>query len=56
MNQEPKNTAASITLRCLAEPSTVNFGGKVMKWIDEAGYACATSLAQLDAARSVPQL
>mgnify|MGYP006205178105 FL=1 len=30
------------------EPSTVNFGGKVhggtvMKWIDEAGYACATS-------------
>ena len=39
---------ASITLRFLAEPSTVNFGGKVhggtvMKWIDEAGYACATS-------------
>ena len=38
----------SITLRFLAEPSTVNFGGKVhggtvMKWIDEAGYACATS-------------
>src|SRR5213083_1888527 len=37
----------SITLRFLAEPSTVNFGGKVhgdtvMKWIDEAGYACAT--------------
>jgi len=37
-----------ITLRFLAEPSTVNFGGKVhggtvMKWIDEAGYACATS-------------
>jgi acyl-CoA hydrolase len=35
-------------LRFLAEPSTVNFGGKVhggtvMKWIDEAGYACATS-------------
>lgn len=42
------NTAMSaITLRFLAEPSTVNFGGKVhggtvMKWIDEAGYACAT--------------
>ncbi len=39
---------SSITLRFLAEPSTVNFGGKVhggtvMKWIDEAGYACATS-------------
>ncbi len=38
---------SSITLRFLAEPSTVNFGGKVhggtvMKWIDEAGYACAT--------------
>ena len=39
---------SSITLRFLAEPSTVNFGGKVhggtvMKWIDEAGFACATS-------------
>jgi acyl-CoA hydrolase len=38
---------SSITLRFLAEPHTVNFGGKVhggtvMKWIDEAGYACAT--------------
>ena len=42
---------SSITLRCLAEPSTVNFGGKVhggtvMKWIDEAGYACATRWAK----------
>lgn len=41
----------SITLRFLAEPSTVNYGGKVhggtvMKWIDEAGYACATSWAK----------
>lgn len=40
-----------ITLRFLAEPSTVNFGGKVhggtvMKWIDEAGYACATGWAK----------
>ena len=39
---------SSITLRFLADPNTVNFGGKVhggtvMKWIDEAGYACATS-------------
>jgi len=39
---------SSVTLRFLAEPSTVNFGGKVhggtvMKWIDEAGYACATA-------------
>jgi acyl-CoA hydrolase len=36
-----------ITLRFLAEPTDVNFGGKVfggsvMKWIDHAGYACAT--------------
>ena len=41
----------SITLRFLAQPSTVNFGGKVhggtvMKWIDEAGYACATRWAR----------
>jgi acyl-CoA hydrolase len=36
----------ALTLRFLAEPSEVNFGGKVhggtvMKWIDQAGYACA---------------
>ena len=42
---------SSITLRFLAEPNTVNFGGKVhggtvMKWIDEAGYACATRWAK----------
>lgn len=35
-----------ILLRFLAEPTDVNFGGKVhggavMKWIDQAGYACA---------------
>ncbi|HEX6292392.1 MAG TPA: acyl-CoA thioesterase [Herpetosiphonaceae bacterium] len=35
-----------ITLRFLAEPTEVNFGGKVhggtvMKWIDHAGYTCA---------------
>jgi acyl-CoA hydrolase len=35
-----------IILRFLAEPADVNFGGKVhggavMKWIDQAGYACA---------------
>jgi acyl-CoA hydrolase len=39
-----------LTLRFLAEPSTVNFSGKVhggavMKWIDEAGYACASRWA-----------
>ncbi len=36
----------TITLRFLAEPTEVNFGGKVhggsvMKWIDQAGYAGA---------------
>jgi acyl-CoA hydrolase len=36
----------AISLRFLAEPGDVNFGGKVhggavMKWIDQAGYACA---------------
>lgn len=35
-----------VTFRFLAEPTDVNFGGKVhggmvMKWIDQAGYACA---------------
>ena len=35
-----------IVLRFLAEPTDINFGGKVhggavMKWIDQAGYACA---------------
>ena len=39
-------TPRAITLRFLAEPSDVNFGGKVhggavMKWIDQAGFACA---------------
>lgn len=37
---------ASLTFSFLAEPSDVNFGGNVhggavMKWIDQAGYACA---------------
>lgn len=36
------------TLRFLAEPTDVNFGGKVhggmvMKWIDQAGYTCAVN-------------
>lgn len=35
-----------VTLRFLAQPIDVNFGGKVhggsvMRWIDQAGYACA---------------
>ncbi|WP_404340103.1 acyl-CoA thioesterase [Pseudoalteromonas mariniglutinosa] len=38
--------SANVTFRFLAEPTDVNFGGKVhggvvMKWIDQAGYACA---------------
>ncbi len=38
--------ANEITLRFLAEPNDVNFGGKVhggsvMSWIDRAGYTCA---------------
>ena len=45
---------SSITLRFLAAPSTVNFGGKVhggtvMRWIDEAAYACAASWGAADA-------
>lgn len=41
-----KNKQREITLRFLAEPQDVNFGGKVhggavMKWIDLAAYACS---------------
>jgi acyl-CoA hydrolase len=41
----------SITMRFLAQPGTVNFGGKVhggtvMSWIDQAAYACATAWSQ----------
>jgi acyl-CoA hydrolase len=43
--QSPRH---EITLRFLAEPADVNFGGKVhggavMKWIDQAGYTCAVA-------------
>ncbi len=43
-------TQREITFRFLAEPTDVNFGGKVhggavMKWIDQAGYACAAGWA-----------
>ncbi|HMB56760.1 MAG TPA: acyl-CoA thioesterase [Arenimonas sp.] len=39
-----------ITFRFLAEPTDVNFGGQVhggavMKWIDQAGFACAAGWA-----------
>ncbi len=41
-------TERTTTLRFLAEPSDVNFGGKVhggavMKWIDLAAYGCAAA-------------
>jgi acyl-CoA hydrolase len=41
-----KEPQRELTLRFLAEPQDVNFGGKVhggavMKWIDLAAYACA---------------
>ena len=37
-----------ITLRFLAQPTDANYGGNVhggsaMKWLDQAGYACATA-------------
>jgi acyl-CoA hydrolase len=46
MTAEPSQPSRSITLRFLAEPTDVNFGGKVhggavMRWIDQAGYTCA---------------
>ena len=45
-------STAQVTLRFLAEPSEVNFGGKVhggtvMKWIDQAGYTCAVGWSGL---------
>ena len=45
---ESNNRPSQISLRFLAEPTDVNFGGKVhggtvMKWIDQAGYSCATA-------------
>lgn len=41
-----KDRPRSLTLQFLAEPTDVNFGGKVhggavMKWIDQAGFAAA---------------
>ena len=43
---------SKVILRFLADPSSVNFGGKVhggtvMKWIDEAAYACAAGWSGL---------
>ncbi|HTJ93940.1 MAG TPA: acyl-CoA thioesterase [Pararobbsia sp.] len=44
--RQPIVDRSETTFRFLAEPTSVNFGGKVhggalMKWIDEAAYACA---------------
>lgn len=41
----------SVIFQFISVPSDVNYGGKVhggevMKWIDQAGYACATGWAQ----------
>src|SRR5688572_29446106 len=46
-DHSPPAPDREVTLRFLAEPTDVNFGGKVhggmvMKWIDQAAYACAT--------------
>ncbi|WP_426322365.1 acyl-CoA thioesterase [Microbacterium sp. E-13] len=53
------STAPRTTLRFLAPPGVVNFGGKahggtVMRWIDEADYACAAAWTKdgLDTPRS----
>lgn len=48
MNHTHPSPSREITLRFLAEPADVNFGGKVhggavMKWIDQAGYTCAVA-------------
>ncbi|HEU5041159.1 MAG TPA: acyl-CoA thioesterase, partial [Gemmatimonadales bacterium] len=42
----PRMSDRELTLRFLAQPTDVNYGGKVhggavMKWIDQAGYTCA---------------
>ena len=42
----PSGQAHELTLRFMAEPTDMNIyrrvhGGAVMKWIDQAGYACA---------------
>lgn len=43
-----RDGGAEIEFRFLAEPADVNFSGKVhggavLRWIDQAGYACAVS-------------
>lgn len=48
MQEDQPERQRAITLRFLAEPAHVNFGGKVhggavMKWLDQAGYTCAAN-------------
>lgn len=43
-----KTRPSEVYLRFLAEPTDINFGGKVhggavMKWIDQASYTCAST-------------
>ncbi len=45
------SSAPRVTMRFLVPPGVINWGGKahggtVMRWIDEAAYACAASWAQ----------
>jgi len=51
---EQSSTQREVTLRFLTQAIEVNFignihGGAVMKWIDEAGYACAAGWCGRDA-------
>ena len=51
MNNSP-GKEREITMRFLAEPTDINLfgkvhGGAVMKWIDQAGYACAVGWSGL---------
>lgn len=48
---DTKKTPGRLSLQFLSEPTDVNFGGKVhggavMKWIDQAAYACAAGWAE----------
>lgn len=47
----PPKKERELTLRFLAEPTDVNYGGRVhggtvMKWIDQAGYTCAAGWSE----------
>ena len=52
-------TAPRATLRFLAAPTDVNWGGKVhggtvMRWIDEAAYVCAAGWSRGPTSPSTP--